>query len=50
MGSSNDGLPAAPKSRADADEAEASPRGFFGRLLSAFNSSDSSEGDVKRRR
>lgn len=45
MGSSNDGLPAAPKSRADADEAEASTRGFFGRLLSAFNSSDSSEGD-----
>lgn len=45
MGSSNDGLPAAPKARADADEAEASPRGFFGRLLSAFNSSDSSEGD-----
>ena len=45
MGSSNDGLPAAPRARADADEAEASPRGFFGRLLSAFNSSDSSEGD-----
>ena len=45
MGSSNDGLPAVPKPRADADEAEASPRGFFGRLLSAFNSSDSSEGD-----
>ena len=45
MGSSNDGLIAAPRAREDADEAEASPRGFFGRLLSAFNSSDSSEGD-----
>ena len=43
MGSSHDGLPGAP--RAGEDEAEASPRGFFGRLLSAFNSSDSSEGD-----
>jgi len=45
MGSSNDALIAAPRAREDADEAEASPRGFFGRLLSAFNSSDSSEGD-----
>ena len=45
MGSSNDGLIAAPRAREDAEEAEASPRGFFGRLLSAFNSSDSSEGD-----
>lgn len=45
MGSSNDGLIAAPRAREDADEAEASPRGFFGRLLSAFNSSESSEGD-----
>ncbi|MFC3182336.1 hemolysin family protein [Cypionkella sinensis] len=45
MGSSNDGLSAAPRAREDADEAEASPRGFFGRLLSAFNSTDSSEGD-----
>ena len=45
MGSSNDGLIAAPRAREDADEVEASPRGFFGRLLSAFNSSDSSEGD-----
>ena len=45
MASSNDGLIAAPRAREDADEAEASPRGFFGRLLSAFNSSDSSEGD-----
>ncbi|MDB5658500.1 MAG: magnesium/cobalt efflux protein [Cypionkella sp.] len=44
MGSSNDGLSAAPKGRED-DEAEVAPRGFFGRLLSAFNSSDSSEGD-----
>ncbi|OYU37945.1 MAG: magnesium/cobalt efflux protein [Pseudorhodobacter sp. PARRP1] len=47
MGSSNDGLSAAPKAREDADEAEASPRGFFGRLLSAFNASDSSEGDAE---
>ena len=45
MGSSNDGLVAAPRARENADEVEASPRGFFGRLLSAFNSSDSSEGD-----
>ena len=45
MASSNDGLIAAPRAREDAEEAEASPRGFFGRLLSAFNSSDSSEGD-----
>ncbi len=45
MASSSDGLPSAPRGREDADEAEASPRGFFGRLLSAFNSSDSSEGD-----
>ena len=45
MGSSNDGLSATPKGREDDEGAEASPRGFFGRLLSAFNSSDSSEGD-----
>ncbi|MEO5620858.1 MAG: hemolysin family protein [Cypionkella sp.] len=45
MGSSNDGSMAAPRAQAETEEAEASPRGFFGRLLSAFNSSDSSEGD-----
>lgn len=43
MGSSSDGSPAA--QRAQAEGEETSPRGFFGRLLSAFNSSDSSEGD-----
>ncbi len=45
MGSSNDGSMAAPRAQAETEEAEASPRGFFGRLLSAFNSTDSSEGD-----
>lgn len=45
MGSSNDGLSAAPQGRGDDETAEVAPRGFFGRLLSAFNSSDSSEGD-----
>ena len=45
MGSSNDGSGAAPRAQAETAEAEASPRGFFGRLLSAFNSSDSNEGD-----
>lgn len=45
MGSSNDGSRAAPSAQVQADEAETSSRGFFGRLLSAFNSSDSSEGD-----
>jgi magnesium and cobalt transporter len=45
MGSSNDGSGAAQRAQAETEEAEASPRGFFGRLLSAFNSSDSSEGD-----
>jgi magnesium and cobalt transporter len=45
MGSSSDGLPGTPRAGATETEAEASPRGFFGRLLSAFNSSDSSEGD-----
>jgi magnesium and cobalt transporter len=41
MGSSSDGSGAAPQ-----DEAEVSPRGFFGRLLNAFNSSDSGGGDA----
>ncbi len=45
MGSSNDGSGAAPRAQNQTDETETSPRGFFGRLLSAFNSSDSSEGD-----
>lgn len=46
MGSSNDGLIVTPKGREDAEAEEpSSARGFFGRLLSAFNSSDSSEGD-----
>jgi magnesium and cobalt transporter len=45
MGSSNDGLIVTPKGREDAEAEEPSARGFFGRLLSAFNSSDSSEGD-----
>ena len=43
MGSSNDGLPTTPRALEGNDEAEALPRGFFGRLLSAFNSSDSAD-------
>ncbi len=43
MGSSSDGSGAAHRAPEDGDEAEASPRGFFGRLLNAFSSSDSSE-------
>ena len=39
------GYPAHPARAMGETEAEASPRGFFGRLLSAFNSADSSEGD-----
>jgi magnesium and cobalt transporter len=45
MGSSNDGSGAAQRAQVETEEAEASPRGFFGRLLSAFNSSDTGEGD-----
>lgn len=47
MGSSNDGLPGAPRAGGGEAEPEATPRGFFGRLLSAFNSADSSECDVE---
>jgi magnesium and cobalt transporter len=45
MGSSNDGSGPVPRAPEGGDEAEASPRGFFGRLLNAFSSSDSAEGD-----
>lgn len=45
MGSSNDGSTAAQSALTEGDEAETLSKGFFGRLLSAFNSSDSSEGD-----
>lgn len=45
MGSSNDGSTATQRALTEGDEVEASSKGFFGRLLSAFNSSDSSEGD-----
>lgn len=44
MGSSHDGPTPAPRAQDGTSEAEAeaAPRGFFGRLLSAFNSQDSS--------
>jgi magnesium and cobalt transporter len=41
MGSSSEGS----DTQVQASEAEAPSRGFFGRLLSAFNATDSSEGD-----
>lgn len=45
MGSSNDGSPAAQGAQGDhSDATEQAPRGFLGRLLSAFNSSDSPPG------
>ena len=43
MGSSSDGSGAAPRAQLGTEEAEASPRGFFGRLLSAFHASDSAQ-------
>ena len=45
MGSSSDGSGAAQRAPENGGEAEASPRGFFGRLLNAFSSSDSSEAE-----
>ncbi|MCF8511613.1 MAG: hemolysin family protein [Rhodobacteraceae bacterium] len=46
MGSSNDGSPAAQSARQDdeSDGTEQAPRGFFGRILDAFNPSDSQSG------
>jgi magnesium and cobalt transporter len=46
MGSSNDGSPAAHGAQQDddSDGAEQAPRGFFGRILSAFNPNDSQGG------
>ncbi len=46
MGSSNDGSPAAQSARQDdeSDGTEQAPRGFFGRILDAFNPSDSHSG------
>ena len=48
MGSSNDGSGQVSRAPEDGDGVEASPRGFFGRLLNAFSSADSAEvdGDV----
>lgn len=45
MGSSSEGSAGPSRTGASDPEAEPAPRGFFGRLLSAFNASDSSEGD-----
>lgn len=44
MGSSSDGSGAAHRAPQQSEEGEASPRGFFGRLLNAFSSSDGGDG------